>query len=155
MHIFIEKSGRYSAFLIKMIYALIPPLYWIRFTIFTAKILFFYCCVRISEKMTPTEKISSLIYQERIMDFLYYIKIKYIIIEFYKFYFFCNSQSSRLFSVNRKSYTLIVTIPRSSRCGRITSFTMTIFLKSSFALISGIFSCKTFSLSGRLYADCR
>ena len=63
--------------------------------------------------------------------------------------------SSKLFSFSRKSYTLIVTIPRSSRCGRITSFTITIFLKSSFALISGIFSCKTFSLSGRLYADCR
>ena len=54
MYIFTEKSGRYSAFLIKMIYALVPPLYWIRFTIFAAGILFFYCCVRISEKMTPT-----------------------------------------------------------------------------------------------------
>lgn len=49
--IFMTNSGRYSAFLIKMLYAVFPPLLWIRITIFLCGVLLLICCFRIAEKL--------------------------------------------------------------------------------------------------------
>lgn len=49
--IFMTNSGRYSAFLIKMLYAVFPPLAWIRFTIFLCGILLLLCCYGIARRL--------------------------------------------------------------------------------------------------------
>ena len=49
--IFMTNSGRYSAFLIKMLYAVFPPLLWIRITIFLCGVLLLICCFRIAERI--------------------------------------------------------------------------------------------------------
>ncbi len=56
--------------------------------------------------------------------------------------------SSKLFSSSRKLIRPIVTMPFSSICGRIFSFTTTIFLKESLTLISERFSWCSFSSVG-------
>ena len=44
LFIFRTNSGRYSAFLIKSVYAVLPPLLWIRITIFLCGLLLLGCC---------------------------------------------------------------------------------------------------------------
>lgn len=60
----------------------------------------------------------------------------------------------KLFSSNKKSYKLMLTMPFSSRCGLITSLTIIIFLKESLILRRELFSCLIFESLGKLYADC-
>ena len=60
----------------------------------------------------------------------------------------------KLFSSNKKSYKLMLTMPFSSLCGLITSLTIIIFLKESLILRRELFSCLIFESLGKLYADC-
>ena len=51
LFIFLTNSGRYSAFLIKSLYAVLPPLLWIRITIFLCGLLLLGCCFRIAKRL--------------------------------------------------------------------------------------------------------
>lgn len=67
--------------------------------------------------------------------------------------FLIDIYNSKLFSCNRKSYTLIMVIPFSSLRTLMISFTTIIFLNESFTFIRDAFSCLILSASGKLYAD--
>lgn len=68
--------------------------------------------------------------------------------------FFSQVYKLKLFSSNKKSYKLMLTMPFSSLCGLITSLTIIIFLKESLILRRELFSCLIFESLGKLYADC-